>query len=99
MEREYDLYRDYTHLSDFGRLIVAYQIYAQLFGLEELTQVNVNLIEDHMRATSREKAFGDLEITEAHKAAIIASVNYALKNPNQAPAQTARTQAVLEPLN
>ena len=98
VERKYDLYRDYTHLSDFGRLIVAYQIYAQIFGLEELTEVNVDVIPADMRATFREKPLGDIEITEEHKAAIIASVNYALKNPNKAPEQFARDSAILEPL-
>jgi len=98
-ERIYDLYRDYTHLSDFGRLLVGYQLYAQIYGLEELTQVNVDLIPQHMRATEREQAFGDITITEAHKEAIIASVNYALKNPHQAPPQTARPTPILEPLN
>lgn len=97
-ERKYDLYRDYTHLSDFGRLIVAYQIYAQVFGLEELTEVHVDTIPQHLRATAREKAFGDLEITQAHKEAIMASVNYALKNPNKAPEPKVRTLAVLEPI-
>lgn len=98
VERKYDLYRDYTHLSDFGRLIVAYQIYAQLFGLEELTEVHVDKITADMRATSRERSLGDIEITDEHKAAIIASVNYALKNPNKAPEQTARPTPILEPL-
>ena len=98
VERKYDLYRDYTHLSDFGRLIVAYQIYAQIFGLEELTEVNVDVIPAEMRATSREKPLGDIEITEEHKAAIIASVNYALKHPNEAPEQTARPTPILENL-
>ena len=97
-ERKYDLYRDYVHLSDFGRLLVAYQLYAQIFGLTELTEVNVNKIPKEMRATAREQAFGDLEITPAHKEAIIASVNFALKNPNKAPEQTARPAAILEPL-
>ena len=96
--REMDLYRDYTHLSDFGRLIVAYQLYAQIFDLEELTEVNVDVIADHLRATSREQKFGDLEITEQHKQIIIDSVNYALKNPNVAPPQLARQTAILEPL-
>ena len=96
-ERKYDLFRDYTHLSDFGRLIVAYQIYAQLFCPEGLTEVKIDMIPANMRATSREKAFGDLEITEAHKAAIIASVNYALENPNVAPPQTTRDQAIMSP--
>lgn len=97
--RIYDLYRDYTHLSDFGRLLVGYQLYAQIYGLEELTQVNVDLIPQHMRATDREKAFGDIQITSAHKEAIIASVNYALKNPHKAPPQTARPTPILEPLS
>ena len=97
--RVYDLYRDYVHLSDFGRLIVAYQLYAQIFGLEELTQVNVNLIPQAMRATAREQAFGNLTITDTHKQAIIASVNYALQNPNTEPPQTFRPAATLEPLS
>jgi len=96
--REYDLYREYVHMSDFGRLIFAYQIYAQIYGLEELTEVNVNVIPKEMRATTREQAFGDLVITEKHKQAIIACVNYALKNPNGIPPQTAREEAFLEPL-
>lgn len=96
--RKMDLYRDYTHLSDFGRLIVAYQWYAQIFGLEALTEVKVDMIADHLRATTREQAFGDLEITDAHKQIIIDSVNYALKNPNVAPPQLARQTAILEPL-
>ncbi len=98
-ERKYDLYRDYVHLSDFGRLIVAYQLYAQIFGLGELDNVNVDVIKQDLRATSREQAFGDLQITEAHRQAIIASVNYALKHPNQEPEQTAREPATLEPLS
>ena len=97
-ERKYDLYRDYTHLSDFGRLIVAYQIYAQIYGLTELTEVNVDVIPAHMRATFREKPLGDIEITQTHKEAIMASVNYALKNPNKAPEQVARQEPILEPL-
>lgn len=97
--RIYDLYRDYTHLSDFGRLLVGYQLYAQIYGLEELTQVNVDLIPQHMRATEREQAFGDIVITQQHKDAIIASVNYALKNPHTAPPQLARENPILEPLS
>lgn len=75
-------------------MIVAYQIYAQVYGLAELKKVNVNVIPDHMRATSRERSLGDIEITQSHKEA----VNYALQNPNIAPGQQARDAAVLEPL-
>lgn len=98
-DRNYELYRDYTHLSDFGRLMVAYQWYAQIFGLEELTEVKVNLIPASMRATSREQAYGDILITDMHKEAIIASVNYALQNPNKAPTDTIRDTAILESLS
>ena len=97
-ERKYDLYRDYTHLSDFGRLIVAYQIYAQIYGLTELKAVNVNMIPANMRATFREKPLGDIQITDAHKEAIIAPVNYALQNPNKAPEQVTRQEPILEPI-
>lgn len=92
----YDLYRDYVHLSDFGRLIAAYQLYAQMFGLEKLEDVKVDVIKADMRATNREKQMGDLEITQQHKDAIIASVNFALANPNQNPEQKARPAAFLE---
>lgn len=96
--RRYELYRDYTHMSDFGRLIVAYQWYCQIFGIEELKEVNVNVIPSHMR-TKCAIIYGDLAIDETMKQAIIESVNYALKNPNIAPPQTARETPVLEPLN
>lgn len=77
----YDLYRDYTHLSDFARLIVAYQWHAQMFDVEELAQVNVDVIPKALRATSREKLFGDLAMTNAHKDVIMKTVNHTLKNP------------------
>ena len=95
-ERKYELYRDYVHLSDFGRLMVAYQVYAQIFGLEKLESVKVDKIKASMRATSREQALGNLTITQQHKDAIIACVNYALKNPNAIPEQKARSEAFLE---
>ena len=99
VNRSYELYRDYTHLSDFGRLLVAYQWYAQIYGLEALTEVKVERIPRAMRATSREQAFGDVVITDAHKEAIIASVNFALAHPNETPEQVVRQTAILEPIN
>ena len=95
-KRNYDLYRDYVHLSDFGRLLVAYQLYAQIYGLKKLGDVKVQVIEEKYRATKREQEFGELKITKKHKAAIIASVNWALENPYKVPPQTARPEAFLE---
>lgn len=69
----------------------------QSLGLEKLEDVKVDVIGKNLRATSREQKFGDLEITQEHKDALIASVNFALANPNQVPEQTARPAAILEP--
>ena len=96
LDRNYELYRDYVHMSDYGRLLVAYQMYAQLFGLEKLEAVNVDVIKAEMRFSQRERKYGDIEITQQHKDAIIASVNYALAYPNEIPPQTAREPAFLE---
>ncbi len=94
-DRSYELYRDYVHLGDFGRLLVAYQLYAQIYGLEKLEEVNVDVIKANLRWQQTQK-HGDLEITQQHKDAIIASVNFALANPNEVPPQTARPEAFLE---
>ena len=94
-DRKYDLYRDYVHLSDFGRLLVAYQLYAQIYEPDKLEKVSVDLLPANMRATQYEKGFGDLEITQQHKDAIIASVNFALAHPHEVPEQTARPEAFL----
>ena len=94
-DRSYELYRDYVHLGDFGRLLVAYQLYAQIFGLTKLEAVNVNTIERDLRWRQTQQ-FGDMEITQQHKDAIIASVNFALAHPNEVPPQTAREEAFLE---
>jgi len=96
LDRNYELYRDYVHMSDYGRLLVAYQLYAQLFGLEKLEAVNVDVIKAEQRFSNRESKYGDIEITQQHKDAIIASVNYALAHPNEVPPQTAREPAFLQ---
>lgn len=79
----YDLYRDYTHISDYARLMVAYNMYCQLFDIEQLTEVNVDLIQWESRApwNGRNVKLGDIILTEQHKNVIIESVNHGLKNP------------------
>lgn len=93
--RDYDLYRDYVHLSDFGRALVAYLLYAQIFGLAQLEMVKLEKIRAQFRQ-NQTQPFGDLQITGKHKDAIIASVNWALNNPNKIPPQIARPAAFLE---
>ena len=81
-----DLYRDYTHLSDFARLMVAYQWYAQVFDVE-LTDVKVDVVPKNLRAHPSSQACGDLVITDQHKAIIVESVNATLKDPFEIPAK------------
>lgn len=81
-----DLYRDYTHMSDFGRLLCAYTWYATITGKTEITEVNVDVVPANLRHR-RAKVLGDLEITEEMKQVIIESVNYALQNPWTVPTQ------------
>ena len=81
---DYSMYRDYIHLSDYGRLFIAYMWYAQIYGLEEITEVNVDVIEAHLRQW-RWVSQGDVTLTQQMKDWIIESVNYALKNPKTMP--------------
>ena len=83
----YDLYRDYTHISDYARLMVAYNWYCQIFEIEALTEVKADMIRWETRApwNNRHKKLGDLTLTQQHKDVIVASVNYSLKNPLEMP--------------
>ena len=78
-----DLFRDHTHLSDFGYVLVAYAFYAQLTG-NEVTQINLDSIPAHLRHKSTQNQ-GDLQLTEEMKQAIIKTVKYTLDNPWAVP--------------
>ncbi len=79
----FDLYRDYTHISDYARLIVAYNMYCQLLKPEGLTEVNIDTILWQNRApwNGRNKKLGDITLTEEHKQVLIKSVNWTLNHP------------------
>ena len=73
------LWRDYTHLSDYGRLITAYCFYAQLTG-NAVTEVGIDKIPASLRQKYTRNE-GDLIITEEMKQVIIAAANHALEDP------------------
>lgn len=83
--KQVDLYRDYTHTSDYGRLIASYMWYAQLTG-EPLTEVNVDTIEASLRHRRAIK-LGDMEVTPEMKQTIINAVNYSLEHPWEVPGE------------
>ena len=80
-----EIWRDYTHLSDLGRLIAAYAMYAQLTG-KPITQIGMDTV-PVSRRHAQFQHLGDLQVTEEMKKIIISAANYALENPWFVPAQ------------
>ena len=80
---EVDLYRDHTHLSDYGCLLVAYAWYAQFTG-KAVTQIGYDVLDTKYRQ-SQYKNLGPMTVTEEMKQAIIETANYTLENPWTAP--------------
>ena len=74
-----DLWRDYTHLSDYGRLIAAYTIIAQFTG-KPIESIGIESIPASLRHR-RFRAQGDLIVTEEMKGYIIAAANAVLEDP------------------
>ena len=80
---ETELYRDHTHLSDFGSLVVGYAWYTQFTG-KAVTEVNLDVIPANIREPHYQD-LGDLEITEEMKEVIIKTCQYTLENPWTVP--------------
>lgn len=80
-----ELWRDYTHLTDYGRLIAAYTLYAQIMDVE-VTEVKVESIAANLRHR-RAQVLGDMEVTDEMRQVIIDAVKYAQENPWTTPGQ------------
>lgn len=80
-----DLWRDYTHLSDYGRLMVGYAITAQLTG-QPIKQVGIDVIPISWRH-KQNKSQGPQALTEKMKQVIVEAANYSLKDPWHIPPQ------------
>ena len=76
-----DLYRDYAHASDFGRVIAGYVWYCTLLGIDHLDDIKLTGIpKAYFQSNSGPQ---DITFTQLDKDIIIESVNNALKNPYQ----------------
>lgn len=73
------LYRDYTHVSDFGRLITAYTWFATITGKTEIEDVDIDVIPKYSRV---EECWpeGDMTVTDEMKDVVVESANYAIAN-------------------
>lgn len=76
---EVQLYRDHTHLNDYGCLMIGYAWYAQFTG-NAVTQINLDSVPSHLRHSSTQN-LGDMAVTAEMKQAIIDTVKYTLDNP------------------
>ena len=75
-----EIYRDWTHMNDYGRLIVAYTWYAKIMQLDQIDAINVfEVPKGAHHANSKYPA--DLKFDEQMRADALASVNFALANP------------------
>lgn len=76
-----DIFRDYGHASDLGRVIAAYTWYCKLLGIERLDQIKLDAIPvAFFKSTTGTE---DRVLTEMEKAIILESVNNTLANPLQ----------------
>ena len=78
-----ELWRDYTHLSDLGRLTVAYSMYAQLTG-NPIQQVGIDTIPVEFRAFQYQY-LGDMAVTEQMKDIVRQAANHSLEDPWNVP--------------
>ncbi len=80
-----ELYRDYTHVSDFGRLMSAYLWYCKLTGetFDSIDDIQVDAVPKELRQKRFQKE--DLIVTDALKEAILEAVNHTLENPLSVP--------------
>jgi len=78
-----DLWRDYTHLSDFGRLIASHSLYVQMTG-KPLSEVKIDVIPAELRQ-ARFRHLGDLMVTDEMKEIILKSANHSLEEPWSVP--------------
>ena len=76
---EFDLHRDYTHGTDYTRLMAAYVWYCKLLGIEQLEDIKQDVIPvKYFRSNT---GLQDIQLTELEKNILIESVNNTLKNP------------------
>lgn len=84
-----EIYRDYTHMSDYGRLIAAYLWYAKIMGLSKIDNVGINAIPSvlHHSKSTFPTAESGYAVDDQMKLDIIECVNWALEHPFELPAE------------
>lgn len=84
-----DLFRDYAHKSDYGRVLIGYVWYASLMDITEFAELKYTTVPAEMRA-KKFAQYGDLILSEEQYNMALAAVNYALINPFDSPEPVAQ---------
>jgi len=83
------LWRDYTHLTGYGRLLTAYMWYANIMGVDEITYVGHDSLKpEHVikgKYCYPEEVDGVYPVDAQMKADLLTAVNWALKHPYELP--------------
>ena len=78
-----EIWRDYTHLRDFGRLVAAYSMATQLLG-KSVERVSITCVPVEMRHGMFQE-LGDMEVTAEMQQVIQKAANHALADPWTVP--------------
>ena len=91
------IYRDYTHMNDYGRLIAAYTWYAKIMELDQIPAVGIDAIPAVLHHSKSEYPSADsgYAVTDDMKKLIRNAVNYALDNPYELPSEEDNTVSIL----
>ena len=79
-----DLFRDYAHKSDYGRVLIGYVWYASLMDITEFEELKYTTVPATMRA-KKFVQYGDLVLSDEQYRMALDAVNYALVNPFDSP--------------
>lgn len=79
------IWRDYTHLNDFGHMIVAYAMLVQLTG-KPIDKIGIDVIPQKLRHKQFEH-LGDMQVTDEMKQIIVTAANHSLKDPWSVPSR------------
>ncbi len=78
-----DVWRDYTHLTDYGRLIASYSLFVQMED-KAVETVGIDTVPAALRTETAQKE-GDLQVTDEMKDVIMKGANYTLENRWEVP--------------
>ena len=80
---ETELFKDHTHTTDYGSLLVGYSFYAQFTG-KPVTNIGLETIPAYTRGSAY-TGKGDFVVTQEMKDVIIKTVAYTMENPGSVP--------------